>query len=122
MWLEFPFDPAYLKALRVGQGQSERVTPEVTEQVTEQVARLLVALGGQTLSLQELMQSAGIHSPSELKLHHIERRISEFETHPLSELMPSVAAGSLLQDLQTAPEVFQRYWPRSGAHSFQLSA
>ena len=70
MWLEFPFDPAYLKALRVGQGQSERVTPEVTEQVTEQVARLLVALGGQTLSLQELMQSLGLsHRPNFLALH-----------------------------------------------------
>ena len=70
MWLEFPFDPVYLKALRVGQGQSERVTPEVTEQVTEQVARLLVALGGQTLSLQELMQSLGLsHRPNFLALH-----------------------------------------------------
>jgi ATP-dependent DNA helicase RecG len=66
MWLEFPFDPAYLKALRVGQGQSE----QVTEQVTEQVARLLVALGGQTLSLQELMQSLGLsHRPNFLALH-----------------------------------------------------
>ena len=70
MWLEFPFDPAYLKALRVGQGQSERVTPEVTEQVTEQVARLLVALGGQTLSLQELMHALGLsHRPNFLALH-----------------------------------------------------
>jgi ATP-dependent DNA helicase RecG len=62
MWLEFPFDPAYLRALRPGQGQSE--------QVTEQVARLLVALGGQTLSLQELMQSLGLsHRPNFLALH-----------------------------------------------------
>jgi ATP-dependent DNA helicase RecG len=66
MWLEFPFDPAYLKALRVGQGQSE----QVTEQVTEQVARLLVALGGQTLSLQELMHALGLsHRPNFLALH-----------------------------------------------------
>jgi hypothetical protein len=66
MWLEFPFDPAYLKVLRVGQGQSERVTPEVTEQV----ARLLVVLGGQTLSLQELMQALGLsHRPNFLALH-----------------------------------------------------
>jgi hypothetical protein len=36
-------------------------------------------------SLQELMQSAGIHAPSELDLHHIERRISEFETQRNSE-------------------------------------
>ena len=70
MWLEFPFDPAYLKVLRAGQGQGEQVTPEVTEQVTEQVARLLVALGDQTLSLQELMQTLGLsHRPNFLALH-----------------------------------------------------
>ena len=74
-------------------------------------------------SLQELMQSAGIHSPSELQLHHIERRISEFETHPLSELMPTVAPGSLMTQVKDdAPEVFQRYWHRASASSFQLSA
>ena len=73
-------------------------------------------------SLQELMQSAGIHSPSELQLHHIERRISEFETHPLSELMPSLAPGALLKDVLDAPDVFQRYWARASASSFQLTA
>jgi len=73
-------------------------------------------------SLQELMQSAGIHSPSELKLHHIERRISEFETHPLSELMPTLLPGALLKEVVDAPDVFQRYWPRTNASTFQLSA
>lgn len=73
-------------------------------------------------SLQELMQSAGIHSPSELKLHHIERRISEFETHPLSELMPTLAPGALLTEVMDAPDVFQRYWPRASASTFKLSA
>ena len=66
MWMEFPFDPAYLKVLRAGQGQGEQVTPEVTEQV----ARLLVALGDQTLSLQELMPTLGLsHRPNFLALH-----------------------------------------------------
>lgn len=73
-------------------------------------------------SLQELLQSAGIQSPSELRLHHIERRISEFETHPLSELMPSLAAGALLTEPVHAPDVFQRYWPQARAGSFQLAA
>ena len=73
-------------------------------------------------SLQELMQSAGIHSPSQLQLHHIERRISEFETHPLSELMPTLAPGALLKEVMDAPDVFQRYWAKSSAQSFQLSA
>jgi len=73
-------------------------------------------------SLQELMQSAGLHSPSELQLHHIERRISEFETHPLSELMPTLAPGALLTEVMDAPDVFQRYWPRASASTFKLSA
>ena len=43
---------------------------QVTEQVTEQVARLIVALGDQTLSLQELMQALGLsHRPNFLALH-----------------------------------------------------
>ena len=73
-------------------------------------------------SLQELLQSAGIQSPSELKLQHIERRISEFETHPLSELMPALAPGALLSETLDAPDVFQRYWPQARASSFQLVA
>lgn len=73
-------------------------------------------------SLQELMQSAGLHSPSELQLHHIERRISEFETHPLSELMPTLVPGALLTEVMDAPDVFQRYWPRASASTFKLSA
>ena len=70
-------------------------------------------------SLQELMQSAGIHDPSELGLHHIERRLSEFETHPLSELMVSLQPGALLQEDQAWPDVFHRYWQKASAETFQ---
>jgi glutamate synthase domain-containing protein 2 len=73
-------------------------------------------------SLQELMQSAGLHSPSELQLHHFERRISEFETHPLSELLPTLAPGALLTEVPDWPDVFQRYWSKATASSFQHSA
>lgn len=66
MWLEFAFDQAYLKVLRAGQRQTGQVTPEVTEQV----ARLVLALGEQTLSLRELMQALGLsHRPNFLVLH-----------------------------------------------------
>lgn len=70
-------------------------------------------------SLQELMQSAGLHSPSELDLHHIERRLSEFETRPLSELMPAIQPGALLQASTDWPDVFQRYWSHASAATFQ---
>ena len=46
--------------LRAGQRQTGQVTPKLTEQVTEQVARLVLALGEQTLSLRELMQALGL--------------------------------------------------------------
>jgi glutamate synthase domain-containing protein 2 len=70
-------------------------------------------------SLQELMQSAGIHDPSELGLHHIERRISEFETHPLSELIVSLTPGALLQEDPAWPDVFQSHWRQASAETFQ---
>ena len=42
-WLEFPFDPAYLRAMR----QTEQVTAQVTAQVTPEVGRLLAVLDGE---------------------------------------------------------------------------
>jgi hypothetical protein len=74
MWLEFGFDQASLKVLRAEQRQTGQVTPEVapevTPEVTEQVARLVLALGEQTLSLRELMQALGLsHRPNFLALH-----------------------------------------------------
>lgn len=66
MWLEFGFDQASLKVLRAEQRQTGQVTPEVTEQV----ARLVFALGEQTLSLRELMPTLVLsHRPDFLALH-----------------------------------------------------
>ena len=70
-------------------------------------------------SLKELMQSAGLHSPSELGMNHIKRRVSEFETRPLSELMPALQPGQLLQPGQDWPEMFSRYWPQASSTTFQ---
>jgi glutamate synthase domain-containing protein 2 len=74
-------------------------------------------------SLQELMQSAGLHAPSELTLNHFKRRISAFEARPLSELLPSLPAGALLGDTQDDwPETFNHYWRQASAQSFQRPA
>ena len=65
MWLEFPFDPAYLKALRKGQRQAEQVTPEVEAQVEAQVELtatehlILKSCEGQASTGQELLAAAG---------------------------------------------------------------
>jgi glutamate synthase domain-containing protein 2 len=71
-------------------------------------------------ALQEMMQSAGLHAPSDLSTHHIMRRVTETHTQHLSELVDNVAPGALLQDPpQNLPDVF-RDWHKASASSFQL--
>ena len=72
-------------------------------------------------ALQELMQAAGLHKPSELSTKHIMRRVTETHVQHLSELVDNVAPGALLHsDLaHTLPEVYVD-WPKASAHSFNL--
>ena len=75
-------------------------------------------------SLKELLEAAGLHSPTELSLRHVMRRVSNAETRPLSVLYPTVPTGSLLnvrsaEDLRQLPLIFQDHWEFSQASSFQ---
>ena len=74
-------------------------------------------------ALQELMQAAGLHSPSELSTKHIMRRVTETHVQHLSELVDNVAPGALLHNdsVMDLPDVF-RDWPKASARSFQLLA
>ena len=74
-------------------------------------------------ALQELMQAAGLHSPSELSTKHIMRRVTETHVQHLSELVDNVAPGALLHNdsVMDLPDVF-RDWPKASASSFQLLA
>ena len=74
-------------------------------------------------ALQELLQAAGLHAPSELSTKHIMRRVTETHVQHLSELVDNVAPGALLQGdtASTLPDVF-RDWPKASASSFQLLA
>jgi hypothetical protein len=71
-------------------------------------------------ALQEIMQSAGLHSPQDLSTKHIMRRVTETHTQHLSELIDNVAPGALLlADVSQLPDVY-RDWPTASASSFSL--
>jgi glutamate synthase domain-containing protein 2 len=75
----------------------------------------------QTLeSVQEMLQATGLSSPSDLRLNHIMRRVSEHEVQNLSDLILSVKGGALL-DPQDLEGLFAKYWQAASPDSFQLS-
>jgi glutamate synthase domain-containing protein 2 len=75
----------------------------------------------QTLeSVKELLQATGLKAPSELRLHHIMRRVSEHDIQNLSDLMQSVPGGALLDD-QALDGLFAKYWQAASPDSFQLA-
>jgi hypothetical protein len=66
-----------------------------------------------------MLQATGLASPSDLKLQHIMRRLSEHDIQNLADLMPSLAEGALLQS--PVPEgLFAKYWHLASADHFQL--
>jgi hypothetical protein len=67
-----------------------------------------------------MLQATGLQAPSELRLHHIMRRVSEHEIQNLSDLMQSVPGGALLES-QSLEGLFAKYWKASSPDSFQLS-
>ncbi len=78
----------------------------------------------QTLyALKELVQAAGLNHPGEVTAHHIVRRVNDNEVRLLANLVPQVAANSLLKaDLGELHNVFQFYWAKASAEQFGLMA
>ena len=75
----------------------------------------------QTLeSVQEMLQATGLSAPSELRLNHIMRRVSEHEVQNLSDLILSVKGGALLEP-QDLEGLFAKYWQVANPDSFQLT-
>jgi len=75
----------------------------------------------QTLeSVQEMLQATGLSAPSDLRLNHIMRRVSEHEVQNLSDLMLSVKGGALLEP-QELEGLFAKYWQAASPDSFQLT-
>ena len=75
----------------------------------------------QTLeSVQEMLQATGLTAPSDLRLNHIMRRVSEHEVQNLSDLMLSVKGGALLEP-QDLEGLFAKYWQAASPDSFQMT-
>ncbi len=75
----------------------------------------------QTLeSVQEMLQATGLSAPSDLRLNHIMRRVSEHEVQNLSDLIMSVKGGALLEP-QELEGLFAKYWQAASPDSFHLT-
>jgi glutamate synthase domain-containing protein 2 len=71
-------------------------------------------------ALAELIAAAGLTHPSQLKPHHIVRRISPNQVKLASALLPYLAPGELLDAgrVPHLPPVYTLYWPVARAESF----
>jgi glutamate synthase domain-containing protein 2 len=69
-------------------------------------------------ALAELVAAAGLTHPSQLRPHHIVRRVSSSEIRLFSNLFPFLRPGDLESDVTAAHNVFKLYWPMANAHSF----
>jgi glutamate synthase domain-containing protein 2 len=72
-------------------------------------------------ALAQLIAAAGLSHPSQLKPHHIVRRVSPNQVKLASALLPYLEPGELLDpaQLHRLPPVFGLYWPLAQADSFQ---
>ena len=69
-------------------------------------------------ALQELVQAAGLLHPGEISANHIVHRVSQHEVRLLTNLLPFVRPGALLEG-ELPGAVFKTYWPMASAHSFE---
>ncbi len=88
--------------------------------VPDKAERVANFHGNTMKALAELLAAAGLTHPSELKPHHIVRRVSANQVKLASALLPYLDPGELLDDSQLTrmPEVFSHYWPVARAESF----
>ena len=68
-------------------------------------------------ALAELLRAAGLQHPSELRPHHIARRLENGEVRVLSALFPDLEKGELLRG-EYRQTVFRTSWPMASADSF----
>jgi hypothetical protein len=71
-------------------------------------------------ALRELVQAAGLQHPRDITADHIVRRVNDHEVHLMSKLLPEMATGALLNDVEHQDRVFRAYWSRCNGDSFAL--
>lgn len=69
-------------------------------------------------ALAELLSAAGLEHPSDLRPHHIARRIANGEIRVLSALFPDLEEGELLRG-EFKQTIYRTVWPMATAESFQ---
>ena len=71
-------------------------------------------------ALAQLIAAAGLTHPSQLRPHHLVRRVSPNQVKLASALLPYLDPGQLLDPAQAQrlPPVFALYWPIAQAESF----
>ena len=75
-------------------------------------------------ALAELIAAAGLTHPSQLRAHHIVQRVSHNDVRLLSHLLPFLKPGELLDGARTEHfphKVYEIWWPRARAESFQAA-
>ena len=72
-------------------------------------------------ALQEILQAAGLASPSELRAHHIVRRVSSYEVKLMSELLSYLQPGDLLAGRHRY-HLYEKWWPVARSDSFAPKA
>lgn len=68
-------------------------------------------------ALQNLLEASGLRHPSELGPEHIVRRVAKTEVHSYLDLFEFLKPGALLE-AETGLTVFDKYWPKATAESF----
>jgi hypothetical protein len=71
-------------------------------------------------ALKEIVEAAGLTHPIQIDTRHIVRRLNANEVRLLSELLPTIPAGSLLRNEEGSnlPRLYQTYWDLAQANSF----
>jgi glutamate synthase domain-containing protein 2 len=72
-------------------------------------------------ALAELVAAAGLSHPSQIRPHHIVRRVSHNEVRLLSNLYAFLRPGELL-DGDAEPAVFRTYWAKARPDRFEPAA
>jgi hypothetical protein len=67
--------------------------------------------------MAELVAAAGLTHPSQLRAHHIVRRVSGHEIQLLSALYPALQPGELLDGEADQP-VYRAFWSKARPDSF----